>query len=89
MSKYRCAVHTGDKRGAGTDADVFMAIYGEQGDTGERPLLKSATNRNKFERGNVSQQKTYHVYSITMYNFKTRIIFYNHKVILLGVFFQA
>ena len=54
VTKYRCEVYTGDRRGAGTDADVFLMIYGEQGDTGERPLLKSANNRNKFERGKVS-----------------------------------
>ena len=54
MKKYQVAVHTGKKRGAGTDADVFLCIYGEQGDTGDRPLLKSRTNKNKFENGNVS-----------------------------------
>lgn len=44
---------TGDERGAGTDANVFLMIYGDQGDTGERQLSKSATNKNKFERNQV------------------------------------
>ncbi|XP_071500737.1 lipoxygenase homology domain-containing protein 1-like [Diadema antillarum] len=48
--KYQVSVHTGDKFGAGTDANVFCVLFGELGDTGERPLLKSSTNRNKFER---------------------------------------
>ena len=52
--KYNVSVHTSDKFGAGTDANVFCNIFGEMGDTGERPLSKSATNRNKFERKNVS-----------------------------------
>ena len=52
--QYTVEVHTGKKRGAGTDANVFLEICGEQGDTGERPLRESKTNRNKFEKGNVS-----------------------------------
>ncbi|XP_030851151.1 lipoxygenase homology domain-containing protein 1 isoform X3 [Strongylocentrotus purpuratus] len=48
--KYQVSVHTGDKFGAGTDANVFCMLFGELGDTGERPLMKSSTNRNKFER---------------------------------------
>lgn len=39
--------------GAGTDANVFLTIYGELGDTGERKLSKSETNKNKFKRGAV------------------------------------
>ena len=35
------------------DANVFLTIYGENADSGERPLLKSE-NRNKFERNQVS-----------------------------------
>ena len=44
-------MYTGDVKGAGTDANVFVNIYGDQGDTGERKLHKSETNRDKFERG--------------------------------------
>ena len=45
--KYRVTVHTGDKRGAGTDANVFMILHGEKGDTGKRNLESSGNN---FER---------------------------------------
>uniref|UniRef100_A0A3B3ZLB7 PLAT domain-containing protein n=1 Tax=Periophthalmus magnuspinnatus TaxID=409849 RepID=A0A3B3ZLB7_9GOBI len=48
---YTVSVITGDVYGAGTDANVFMTIYGDLGDTGERKLSKSETNSNKFERG--------------------------------------
>ncbi|TKS84776.1 Lipoxygenase -like proteiny domain-containing protein 1 [Collichthys lucidus] len=48
---YQVSVMTGDVYGAGTDANVFLTIYGDQGDTGERKLSKSETNSNKFERG--------------------------------------
>lgn len=50
---YKVSVTTGDVYGAGTDANVFLTIYGDQGDTGERKLRKSETNSNKFERGSV------------------------------------
>lgn len=50
------SVMTGDVYGAGTDANVFLTIYGDQGDTGERKLRKSETNGNKFERGAVRKQ---------------------------------
>ncbi len=63
-------VFTGDKSGAGTDANVFLTIYGQHEDSGreenwtkkeiilffvlgERELIRSKTNRNKFERKQV------------------------------------
>ncbi|XP_065836583.1 lipoxygenase homology domain-containing protein 1-like [Oscarella lobularis] len=48
---YRVSVFTGDVRGAGTDSNVFLTLYGEEGDSGERKLQKSQTHMNKFERG--------------------------------------
>ena len=50
--KYPISVHTGNKRGAGTNANVFINVFGEFGDTGPRGLKKSQ-NRNKFERNQV------------------------------------
>lgn len=50
---YGISVFTGDVYGAGTDANVYLTMYGDLGDTGERKLSKSETNMNKFERGQV------------------------------------
>ncbi|XP_062867638.1 lipoxygenase homology domain-containing protein 1-like [Trichomycterus rosablanca] len=50
---YSVTVTTGDVYGAGTDANVFITIYGDMGDSGERKLSHSENNRNKFERGAV------------------------------------
>uniref|UniRef100_A0A8C1ZDX3 Lipoxygenase homology domains 1b n=1 Tax=Cyprinus carpio TaxID=7962 RepID=A0A8C1ZDX3_CYPCA len=52
---YKVSVRTGDMHGAGTDANVFLIIYGDLGDTGERKLSKSESNSNKFERGAVDK----------------------------------
>ncbi|KAM9810394.1 lipoxygenase homology domain-containing protein 1-like [Neosynchiropus ocellatus] len=52
---YEVSVRTGEMYGAGTDASVFLTIYGDLGDTGERKLSKSKTNKNKFERGQVDK----------------------------------
>jgi len=46
-------VVTGNVNRGGTDANVFLTMYGENGDSGERQLSKSETNRDKFERGQV------------------------------------
>lgn len=53
MNTYEVHVFTGTMFGAGTDANVYVNIYGEIGDTGERRLRKS-NNLNKFEKGKVS-----------------------------------
>jgi lipoxygenase homology domain-containing protein 1 len=53
LVKYIVEVYTGSKSGAGTDAEVFCNIFGEFGDTGDRVLDKSETNRNPFEKGKV------------------------------------
>ncbi|XP_054895001.1 lipoxygenase homology domain-containing protein 1 [Poeciliopsis prolifica] len=52
---YKVSVRTGDMYGAGTDANVFLTIYGDLGDTGERKLAKSENNKNKFQRGEVDR----------------------------------
>ena len=54
---YPVHVHTAKKTGAGTDSNVFLNIFGSQGDSGDRPLMFSKTNRNEFEKGNVSHNQ--------------------------------
>ena len=46
--KYEIIVITGDEKGAGTDANVFITIYGVNGDSGRRQLRQKF--RNLFER---------------------------------------
>ena len=46
--EYLVDVYTGDKWGAGTDANVVITIFGEEGDSGERTL---DNNNNNFETG--------------------------------------
>lgn len=52
VNSYDVHVFTGTMWGAGTDANVYITVYGEIGDTGERRLRKS-NNLNKFEKGQV------------------------------------
>ena len=40
-------MYTGDRRGAGTDAEVLINIFGTLGNSGERKL---DNNKNNFER---------------------------------------
>ena len=37
--------------GAGTDANVFLIIYGEKGQSGKMNLKQSTNNSNPFEKG--------------------------------------
>ena len=54
MVTYAVSVKTGDKTYAGTDANVFINLTGDQGDSGDRPLHHSISpNINKFERNQV------------------------------------
>ena len=53
QTRYKVAVMTGDKFGAGTDASVFITLYGEKGDSGKRGLRKNVEDQNKFESGKV------------------------------------
>lgn len=52
--KYRITICTGDVSGSGTDATVFLTVFGDLGDTGERLMIISQNTVNKFEKGNVS-----------------------------------
>ena len=47
---YYVEVYTGDKFGAGTDANVYLEICGDRGDTGERHLHGTRTDGKMFER---------------------------------------
>lgn len=53
MKVYTVEVVTGDEFGCGTDANVFVTIFGELGDSGEKKLVNSETHKNKFERKQV------------------------------------
>jgi hypothetical protein len=47
-------VHTGDVRGAGTDANVILTLYGDKGKSDEFKLRNKTDN---FERGKVDKFK--------------------------------
>ena len=50
--KYHVMVYTGEDDGSDTDANVYLNIYGEKGDTGKRVLLVS-NNDHKFRSGQI------------------------------------
>ena len=50
-------VKTGDIRGAGTDSNVFLKIFGTKGDTGSLQLRQSENAWDKFERGRTDMFK--------------------------------
>jgi hypothetical protein len=50
QASYKVVVATTDVRGAGTDADISVTLYGDRGDSGPLVLESSANN---FERAKV------------------------------------
>ncbi|KAJ8306142.1 hypothetical protein KUTeg_016687 [Tegillarca granosa] len=48
---YYVEAYTGDMDEAGTEANVYIQLYGDKGDSGPRRLLQSKSNDNKFEKG--------------------------------------
>uniref|UniRef100_A0A8C5JCF1 Oxygen-regulated protein 1 n=1 Tax=Junco hyemalis TaxID=40217 RepID=A0A8C5JCF1_JUNHY len=50
VTVYIVHVTTGDLWNAGTEADVYISVYGERGDTGSRQLLRSQKAK-KFLKG--------------------------------------
>ncbi len=52
MTDYEVVVVTGDKKMAGTDANVFVTLFGPRGKSSNRlELAKSETHGNMFEAG--------------------------------------
>ena len=54
MYQYQVELHTVEEFDSGSDATVTVQIFGERGDTGERRLMESKTNTQKFQAGAVS-----------------------------------
>ncbi|XP_040541347.1 lipoxygenase homology domain-containing protein 1 [Gallus gallus] len=53
VHKYVVSVHTGDRWGAETFANVYIILYGKRGDTGVRNLHTPLTTERKFQRNKV------------------------------------
>ncbi|XP_046284400.1 lipoxygenase homology domain-containing protein 1 isoform X1 [Marmota monax] len=63
MVRYRVTVCTGELEGAGTDANVYLCLYGDVGDTGERLLYNCRNNTDLFEKGSADE---FTIESVTM-----------------------
>ena len=81
-TRYEVAVVTGDRKYAGTDANVYMEIMGKHGKTGE---IKLDDNKNNFEKGQTDIFKVQKNLSVTLLNtsavvcaFSTR---FNHRLL--------
>ena len=69
-------VYTGDKSGAGTDADVFVVLKGSHGDSGERELKTSQQHTNKFER---NQLDTFEIEAVDLGDLESVRVWHNNK----------
>ncbi|XP_078332217.1 lipoxygenase homology domain-containing protein 1-like isoform X5 [Crassostrea virginica] len=85
LVKYTVEVYTGKKSSAGTDANVFLCIFGELGDTGRRWLRDSSTNINKFEKG---QCDIFEIEAVTLEKIKKVEIGHDGKGIGAGWYLE-
>ena len=56
MLDYTVDIYTGDVFGAGTNANVFVTLFGELGDSGEKKLMKSLSQRLMVYSGEDAQK---------------------------------
>lgn len=49
-TSYKITVKTSDLRGAGTNANVYIVLFGENGDSGELHLKDTENGENPFQR---------------------------------------
>ena len=56
MYKYVIQTLTAPEAGAGTDANVYVMLVGELGDSGRRFLKDNLENEDKFEPGKVRRR---------------------------------
>lgn len=54
LTEYTIKVYTGDKRGAGTDANVHIILFGNEDKSEVFQLSQSLEHQDPFERGKVS-----------------------------------
>lgn len=54
--EWQVAVTTGDEEDAGTEAQVYLTIFGEEGDTG--PLELGQPGNGDFEKGTTGAELT-------------------------------
>ncbi|NXY29497.1 LOXH1 protein, partial [Pomatorhinus ruficollis] len=57
LTEYTIKVYTGDKRGAGTDANVHIILFGNEDKSEVFQLTHSLDHQNPFERGKVDTFK--------------------------------
>uniref|UniRef100_A0A4W3K3J8 RP1 axonemal microtubule associated n=1 Tax=Callorhinchus milii TaxID=7868 RepID=A0A4W3K3J8_CALMI len=67
---YDVLVSTGDTWNGGTNANVFIVIYGKRGDTGSRQLIKS-NHAKMFQKG---QTDTFSLEAVDLGNLKKLVI---------------
>ena len=65
MIPYVIITKTGEKRGSGTDADVFIQIYGVDGKSEEYPLRNNSSN---FERAKVGKKLHLLLFNLNLKN---------------------
>jgi hypothetical protein len=55
LTTYEIVVTTGNVRGAGTDSQVYLTLFGKNGKQTQKLHLKDSNNKNPFEKGEIDK----------------------------------
>jgi len=84
-TSYKVSVQTSNVNGAGTDAGVYITLFGENGDSGEIRLKSSETNKKPFENNQLDVFTLSNILNLGQL-FKVRI-WHDNKGSLVDSFF--
>lgn len=74
--EYTVTVRTSDVLGAGTDANVYIKLFGELGDSGDIPLRQSVTNKKPFEN---NQTDVFNVRVLELGDLNKCVVWHDNK----------
>lgn len=69
-------MRTSDVLGAGTDANVYIKLFGELGDSGDIPLRQSVTNKKPFEN---NQTDVFNVRVLELGDLNKCVVWHDNK----------
>ena len=74
--EYTVTVRTSDVLGSGTDANVYIKLYGDLGDSGDVHLRQSVTNKSPFQN---NQTDVFNVRVLELGDLQKCVVWHDNK----------
>lgn len=76
-------MRTSDVLGAGTDANVYVKLFGELGDSGDVHLRQSVTNKSPFQN---NQTDVFNVRVLELGDLQKCVVWHDNKGFLFAIY---